>query len=750
MTKLEKFPHIDWSKCNHRELYLKNVKKEISTYQYTDTQSICNVNDATEYVNKSFESITGILHKCTAVSCHQKNSSSTYDGNRPKKHWWDKNCSVTKSRVKFWYSIWSSCNRPREGHVFLSYKLAKKSYRKACKNAVDSSINKVYNTISNFHTCKRSGKMWNLIRKLKNGSTSCYNDISIEELHKYYADKFSCTQVYNDTILAAKERVMEKLHSVNHVCFNNITFYEERLKRYIDKMKCGSAYVIDGITAEHLKYALNCDELIHHLCVTLTICVKYGIVPESFKNGLLIPILKKPTCDVSVPKSYRPIVISTTYSKLMEMYILEESGCHEFHDSQFGFISGRGTNMAASFTHDVISYNVNRGTPIFACSLDAEGAFDAIPHDIIFDKALDVVPDPSWRVLYHWYTKITVQIRWNNVLSNPIKIEKGTRQGGLSSPFLFNLFYQDLIVLLSNAGGGVKIRSHSYNVFCYADDILLTSSTVTGLQNLITLSDDYITSHGLRFNPTKTQCVIYGKNTFVSNPLWYLNNVELQVANEITYLGICLSNNPSGHSNMRIKACRKAFYALQSSGLCNGGVSPNTMSHIWNVAVQSVLTYGIQCIPLKVCDIQNLDKTQTRLLKSALGLSKYCKNTALLQALKVHKVSDLLKLYTLDLLKCHLFSNSASKHFYMFLTRQHSLGVMKGHNDLISRCKSICNNNQISLWKYMFDVTYATRMKRNVKQFVTNDGLIDSITTIFNNYNCDNYKMMLSMLLMPF
>ena len=50
--------------------------------------------------------------------------------------------------------------------------------------------------------------------------------------------------------------------------------------------------------------------------------------------------------------------------------------------------------MAISLTPGVVSYNVNRGSPICACSLDAEGAFDAIPHSILFDKGLNVVPDP--------------------------------------------------------------------------------------------------------------------------------------------------------------------------------------------------------------------------------------------------------------------------------------------------------------------------------------------------------------------
>ncbi len=67
---------------------------------------------------------------------------------------------------------------------------------------------------------------------------------------------------------------------------------------------------------------------------------------------------------------------------------------------------------------------------------------------------------------------------WGNT---DIKVMKGTLQGGLSSPFLFNVFYQGMVNKLSEAVGGSCINGVKYNVFCYAVDILLCSTTVTGL-----------------------------------------------------------------------------------------------------------------------------------------------------------------------------------------------------------------------------------------------------------------------------
>ena len=79
--------------------------------------------------------------------------------------------------------------------------------------------------------------------------------------------------------------------------------------------------------------------------------------------------------------------MSSTFSKLLELYVIEECSDHEFSDLQFGFMKGRGTEMATALLHDVISYSTTLGSVVYLCSLDAERAFDAIPHCVLFDKA---------------------------------------------------------------------------------------------------------------------------------------------------------------------------------------------------------------------------------------------------------------------------------------------------------------------------------------------------------------------------
>ena len=87
--------------------------------------------------------------------------------------------------------------------------------------------------------------------------------------------------------------------------------------------------------------------------------------------------------------------------------------------------------------------------------------------------------------------------------SKLISVEVGTRQGGLTSSFLFILFYQEMIEQLNPTPGGLRIHNVSYNVFCYADDVLLASTTVTRLQSLINCATKYVMENDCALIPEK-------------------------------------------------------------------------------------------------------------------------------------------------------------------------------------------------------------------------------------------------------
>ena len=84
---------------------------------------------------------------------------------------------------------------------------------------------------------------------------------------------------------------------------------------------------------------------------------------------------------------------------------------HALSDAQFGFVQGRGTDMVTAVAHDVGAYCVAKGSSTFYARLDAEGAFDLLPHCVILEKCADVLPNNLWLLLHNCYSSMHTQIK---------------------------------------------------------------------------------------------------------------------------------------------------------------------------------------------------------------------------------------------------------------------------------------------------------------------------------------------------
>jgi len=78
-----------------------------------------------------------------------------------------------------------------------------------------------------------------------------------------------------------------------------------------------------------------------------------------------------------------------------------------------------------------------------------------------------------------------VAVRWNDVISQSFNVKAGVRQGSLLSSSLFNVFVNVFISKLRNAGFGCIVNRTYIGCILYADDIILLSATVTGLQSML-------------------------------------------------------------------------------------------------------------------------------------------------------------------------------------------------------------------------------------------------------------------------
>ena len=95
------------------------------------------------------------------------------------------------------------------------------------------------------------------------------------------------------------------------------------------------------------------------------------------------------------------------------------------------------------------------------------------------------------------------------------------------------------------------MNNQSCCVFNYADDVLLGSTTASGLQKQIDVAVEYVKRNGMRFNP---KCLIKGECPFDEIPKWTIENQVLSVEPEVNHLGVKISN--------------KSNKSLESEALC--------------------------------------------------------------------------------------------------------------------------------------------------------------------------------------
>ena len=367
------------------------------------------------------------------------------------------------------------------------------------------------------------------------------------------------------------------------------------------------------------------------------------------------------------------------------------------------------------------------------CGLDGEGAFNGVPPPVLFDRARNVITDKSWKLLYNWYVNISVQVRWNGLGKN-INVLKGTRQGGLTSPLLFNLVYKDLIDELGS------IDNDKYNVFCYADDILLASTTVSGLQHLINIADDHVSNFALKFNSVKTKCTLYGNNPFTVLPRLTMRGDELQIEDSIEYLGATVGNKyAESHIEKRIGSCRKAFYALQGAGLCKEGLSAEVAVHVFNSSCNSVLTYACETMTLSKACKNRLNKIQAKLIKCIVGLSPNYRTTPLFNALKVHPASDIIDMNNIRLLHNIMSNSSAARRFCLTLLRKQTSA-----NTLLSRVREICVTKDLNIYKIISSEHYVKDVKQKVLKTIKDDcdGTVDTIRNLLKNKSNVNNSLL--------
>ena len=589
--------------------------------------------------------------------------------------------------------IWLNEGRPRNGLTFMKYKDSKRVFRNAHRKAIDYYLSQLHNEIDEAAEVDQD-KFWYLVNQKKYGlnnaavSEMIFNGVACRDSssilngwQSYFTDLYSVDQNpnYDHSFASSVSDFLAQQDASNHSYDSGLSGHQfcvtpEIIKRLLLKAKRNKAAGDDGINYEHMFYGGKI--ILSLLCKLFSAMLRLCHVPFNMKKGIIFTVFKGGTKNKKDPKSYRAITLTSSILKLFESVLLmrlETKEKLEPHPLQGGFRRGLGCMMTSLTLTECIYFAKENKSKLYVCFLDCQQAFDRVWHEGLFFKLFRKdIDQHTVSCIMSMYKDSRSVVRYNGLLSDPISILQGTRQGGVSSPSMYLLFIEDLIVELEESGYGFCMVGNQCSSLSVADDMALLSFSKCGLQAMINICYRYSLKWRFSYNASKCSVVVYNesKNVYKSQSRsWLLGQDLIHEGKNYNHLGVNVDKFMNFSDNVDA-ACRKLRSTLL--GLINVGVHPNglrtmTCFKIYKSVVIPKALYGCELWPaLPDNKVLQVEQAHRFCIKHVLHVPAYSKTDVCMSIVGSRNIE-----YDIDMRKltffgqmCRLNANHVSQQVF--------------------------------------------------------------------------------------
>ena len=358
---------------------------------------------------------------------------------------------------------------------------------------------------------------------------------ALSDLQAFYRRKFTPSEQYAPG--AAMALYLSRTGSVPGCAL----FSEQEVAEVVYAMKAGKSAGPDGVVYEHLQVVMGSDLKVHFVEMLNAILLGEVDLPKAWMMSHVVFLPK--TSSPAVPKDLRPIVLSSTVSKVFTRLLLHRLR-PLFPPMTSGQIIGeRGAQTldAALAVQHAIRLSEERKQPLVVGQLDIAEAFDTVSHEAVASFLAAAGPSREGHLLLRLVTEASVTLQLAGV-TGVQPLQRGIVQG---APYSAELFARIIDYHARGVHAGWQLHEDTWLQTCvcallvimYADDICLLATSCAQMARMVADLSGVLNSIGLRLAYPKCKFL---KGCHVRDEVLHVGRERATFAHRFVFLGILM------------------------------------------------------------------------------------------------------------------------------------------------------------------------------------------------------------------
>ena len=319
---------------------------------------------------------------------------------------------------------------------------------------------------------------------------------------------------------------------------------KEEVRRSVRRLKMRKAPGICGIVPEMLK--AGGEVMVEWMVKLFSLVWREGVVPGDWIKAVIIPIFKKGSrLDCA---NYRGIsllsVVGKVFGRILNERVKPITDV-KVMDEQGGFRAGRGCNDQIFVVKQIVEKTIEKNKKTYMAFVDLEKAYDNVSGEklwVVLDKY--GIKGKLLRAIQTLYVGSKACVKFGGLTSEKFEVCRGVRQGCMLSPWLFNLFMDNVMrEARESFVGEVQLSTGEVGVLLFADDVVVMADSKEGLQHNLKTVSDMLNKWELKINWRKTKVMRVARDR---------EEFEVKIGDEVIeqvdtmkYLGVMVSNDGS-------------------------------------------------------------------------------------------------------------------------------------------------------------------------------------------------------------